>query len=126
MKNAKLWMHIAWIALLACSCLQSSCKKEGGKPARTNTTFNRRFIPTIKPMMSYEQIAALAGAPGVKIEEHGNASPSVLQYRWNGSRDSVLTVKLADDKMIEATILAPNRHTYLIQSTGEVTDITNP
>ena len=74
--------------------------------------------------MTYEQIVALAGAPGVRIDENKNVSPPAVHYRWNGGKDSVLTVKFSDNRMIEATILAPNRHTYLIRNSGEVVDIT--
>ncbi len=96
----------------------------GGEPGVTDTTFNRRFIPTIKPMMTYEQIVKTVGAPGLKVGENKNASPPTIQYRWKGSRNSVLTVTLGNNKLINATVLAPNRHTYLIQSNGEVRDIT--
>jgi hypothetical protein len=116
-------MQITWVVLLACSYMQLSCNT-GGKPESANATFNRRFIPTIKPMMTYEEIAKIAGAPGVKIGENKNASPPEVQYRWNGGKDSILTVNFGNNKMIEATVLAPNRHTYLIQKNGEVADIT--
>jgi hypothetical protein len=121
--NMKRWIHIAFVALLACLCMQLSCNA-GGKPGSANAIFNRRFIPTIKPAMTYEQIEKIAGAPGVKIGENKNTSPPEIQFRWNGGKDSILTVKFGDNKMIEATILAPNRHTYLIKNNGEVIDST--
>jgi hypothetical protein len=116
-------MQITMAMLLGCLYLQMSCRAVE-EPGTTNTTFNRRFIPTIKPMMTYEEIEKIAGAPGVKIGENKNASPPEVQYRWNGSKDSILTVKFVDNRMIEATVLAPNRHTYLIQKNGEVSDST--
>jgi len=114
-------MRFACTALLAIAFAQMSTV---GQPGVTDTTFNRRFIPTIKPMMTYEQIVKIVAVPGIKIGENKNTSPPTVQYRWKGSRDSVLTVRLSNNKMIDATVLAPNKHTYLIQNNGEVADIT--
>jgi hypothetical protein len=96
----------------------------GGEPGVTETIFNRRFIPTIKPMMTYEQIVKIAGAPGLKLEGKSQSSPGTVQYRWQGGRDSVLTVTFTSNKMADATVLAPNKHTYRIQKNGEVVDLT--
>jgi len=96
----------------------------GGQPGVTDTTFNRRFIPTIKPMMTYEQLVKLVGTQGIKVGENRNASPPTVQYRWKGGKDSVLTATLSSNRLISATVVAPNKHTYLIQSNGEVLDIT--
>jgi hypothetical protein len=93
-------------------------------PGVTETVFNRRFIPTLKPQLSYEQIVKMAGGPGEKLGESKEGASRIVNYRWKGGRDSVLTVKLRDNKMVEATVLAPNGHTYKIQSNGEVADIT--
>jgi len=97
---------------------------QGGEPGVTETIFNRRFIPTIKPMMTYDQIVRIVGVPGIKVGEDPKASPPTVQYRWKGGRDSVLTIRLGKNKLIDATVLAPNKHTYLIRNTGEVADIT--
>jgi len=97
----------------------------GGQPGVTETVFNRRFIPTMRPLMTYEQIVKLAGVPGLKTGEDRKEAPPVVQYRWMGGRDSVLTAKFRNNKMIEATVLAPNKHTYLVKSNGEVVDKTN-
>jgi hypothetical protein len=118
MKYGRRWMQIGCVALIACICMQLSCKKD--QPDVAATTFNRRFLPTIKPAMTYEQIAQIVGGPGVKISQ----AKETIQYRWNGSRDSILTVKFGDNRMIEATVLAPNGHTYLIQNNGDIADIT--
>jgi hypothetical protein len=101
-----------------------ACAFAGNPLGVTATVFNRRFIPTLKPQFSYEQIVKMAGTPGEKLGESKDASSKILNYRWKGGRDSVLTVKLRDNKMVEATVLAPNGHTYKIQSNGEVADIT--
>jgi hypothetical protein len=123
MKHHVRWISIACVALIAFVCVPISCKK-GDKSGVTATTFNRRFIPAIKPAMTYEQIAKIVGAPGAKIGENRSLSPPTVQYRWNGSRDSILTIQFGDNRMIDATVLAPNGHTYLIQNNGEVADIT--
>ncbi len=96
----------------------------GRQPGVTDTTFNRRFIPSIKPMMTYEQIVKLVGVQGIKVGENKNASPPTVQYRWKGGKDSILTITLSNNRMTSATVLAPNKHTYLIQNGGEILDIT--
>jgi hypothetical protein len=93
-----------------------------GQPGVTETRFNRRFIPSIKPNMTYEQLVKLVGTHGVKIAEDRKVSPSTVQYRWNGGKNSVLTVRMGSNRLIDATVLAPNRHTYLIKKTGEVVE----
>ncbi len=114
MDRCKLWMGLLLcMATLVCFA---------GQPGVTETVFNRRFIPTIKPSMTYEQVVKLAGAPGAKTGEDPKGNPPTVQYRWQGGRDSVLTVKFANNKMIEATVLAPNKHTYLIRANGEVVE----
>jgi hypothetical protein len=96
----------------------------GNMPGVTETVFNRRFIPTLKLSLSYEQIVKMAGGvPGEKISETKDASVKIVNYRWKGGRNSVLTVKLRDNKMIEATVLAPNGRTYKVQSNGQVTEM---
>ncbi len=95
-----------------------------GQAGVTEAVFNRRFLPSIKPGMTYEQITKLAGGPGLKIAENQKAGPLAVQYRWKGGRNSVMTVNFTGNKMTDATILAPNKHTYLIKSSGEVVDIT--
>jgi hypothetical protein len=116
-------MQMSVVVIIACLCMPISCKK-GDKSIVTATTFNRRFLPTIKPGMTHEEIAKITGAPGTMIGEDKNASPPTVQYRWNGGKDSILTVKFGNNIMIEATVLAPNGHTYLIPNSGEISDIT--
>jgi hypothetical protein len=95
-----------------------------GQQGATETIFNRRFIPNIKPAMTYDQVVKLAGVPGVKIGEDVKVVPPSVQYRWQGGRDSILTVKFSGNKLVEATVLGPNKHTYLVRAGGEVVDIT--
>jgi hypothetical protein len=76
-----------------------------GQPGVTETVFNRRFIPTLKPQMTYEQIMKMAGGvPGTKIGEDKKAAPPVIQYRWKGGRDSVLTARFRNNRMMDATV----------------------
>jgi hypothetical protein len=124
MKNSKKWMQIVLAIMIACIGAQISCKPANKPSATAAATFNRRFIPTIKPEMTYEQIAKIAGAPGIMISENKNASPPTIQYRWNGGKDSILTVQFGNNRMIDATVLAPNGHTYLIPNKGDPSDIT--
>jgi hypothetical protein len=123
MKNSKGWMQIVLVIVIACIGMQIACKAKN-KPGATNAIFNKRFIPTIKPAMTYEQIVNITGAPGIKIGESKKDSLLTIQYRWNGSKDSILTAQFSDNKMIEAIVLAPNGRTYLIHNNGIVADIT--
>ena len=116
----KMRLNAGWLLLFLGLAVAAS----GGQPGVTETIFNRRFIPTIKPAMTYEQVVKLAGVTGAKIGEDTKGTPPTVQYRWQGGRDSVLTVKFSNNKAIEATVLAPNKHTYLIRASGEVVDIT--
>jgi hypothetical protein len=111
-------IKILWILLTAGSFLPVIA---GNAPGVTETIFNRRFIPTIKPSLSYEQLTQLAGGiQGEKINESKDGAAKILNYRWHGGKKSILTVKLRDNKLIEATVLAPNGHTYKIQMNGQV------
>lgn len=121
MRLRRLFLVTICAALVAgvCSGIHAS-----GQTGITETVFNRRFIPTLKPAMTYEQVAKMAGVPGARIAEDKKAAGPLVQYRWKGGRDSVLTVKFNGNKMVEAIVLAPNGHTYQIQSNGQTADIT--
>jgi hypothetical protein len=116
----KRFMQLACAALIIFASAQLS---SGVQPGLTDTRFNRRFLPTIKPMMTYEQIVKIVGAPGVKLIDAGKSSPQTVQYRWKGGKGSVLTVRLVNNKMADATVLAPNGHTYLIRSDGRIVEM---
>ena len=123
MRHWKMRTPIPCMLLLACFLAQISCAG-GGREGSSKAIFNRRFILTIKPMMTYDEIVKIAGSKGAKIGENREAFPPAVEYRWNGERDSVLTVRFSDKKMVEATVLAPNGHTYLIKKSGEIVDST--
>jgi hypothetical protein len=88
----------------------------------TDTRFNRKFLPTLKPMMTYQKIAGIVGAPGVRVGEDRKSSPPIVQYRWNGGKGSVLTVRVGNNRMIDASVQAPNRSIYLISSNGQIVE----
>ena len=101
-------------------CIQVSFAAEPGK---SGTVFNKRLLPSIRPMLTYEQIATLAGAPGAKIGESKKSSPPIIQYRWKGGRDSILTGRFAHNRMVDATVRVPNGKTFAIKSNGEIVDL---
>lgn len=114
-----IWIGVVGVIVFAGAYAQTGSAEQSGI---TETVFNRRFIPTLKPQMTYEQIAKMAGAPGAKTGEDKKVTPPVVQYRWKGGRDSVLTVRFRGNKMMDATVLAPNGHTYQIRNNGEVVE----
>ena len=123
MKHWMKWTPIACGMLFACSLVQISCVR-GDTEKSAETIFNRRFTLTIRPSMTYEEVVKLAGGQGAKIGEDKSGSLPTAQYRWDGKRESILTVRFSDNKMLDATVRAPNGHTYLIKNSGEVVDIT--
>jgi hypothetical protein len=111
---------LSFFAVVFLGCNQTSSAKG---PGTTSTVFNKRFMPSIKPMLSYEQIATLAGAPGAKIDESRKKSPPTVQYRWKGGKDSILTARFANYRMVDATMRVPNGKTFAIRSNGEIADL---
>lgn len=99
-----------------------SCPGTSGQDGITETVFNRRFIPTLKPGISYAQVVKLAGGAGARIGEAAKAPADFLEYRWKGGRNSALSAKFRNSKLIEALVRAPNGHTYKIQNDGRVVD----
>jgi len=93
-------------------------------PGSAEIRFNRKFVPSIKPSMTYEQVVKLVGVEGVKVAEDRSSSPPVVSYGWNGGKKSSLTVRMKGNRLIGATINAPNRKTYVIKNSGEV--VVNP
>lgn len=114
--------RILVLAAMMLMCVSSQAMA-GQQPGVTSTVFNKRFIPNIKPLMSYDQIARIAGAQGARVGESKAGSTPVLSYRWNGGKGSVLNVRIAGGKLLDATIKAPNGHTYAISRNGKVSDL---
>jgi hypothetical protein len=113
-----LLLTILTIVPLVCTQISSAAD-----PGSTSVVFNKRLLPSIKPMLTYAQVAALAGAPGVKIGESRNTSPPTVRYRWKGGKSSVLTARFADNRMIDATVVVPNGKTFAIMSNGKTADL---
>jgi hypothetical protein len=90
----------------------------GGQPGVTGTVFNRRFIPQIKPMMTYEQIVKIVGIQGAKVGEEKVRGASIIHYRWKGEKRSVLNIRVSSGRLLDATVLAPNGNTYSIGRNG--------
>jgi hypothetical protein len=111
---------LTFIAIVILGCNQTSSATD---PGATGTVFNKRMLPSIKPMLTYAQIASLAGAPGAKIIVSKTTSPPIVQYRWKGGKDSVLTARFANDRMVDATVRVPNGKTFAIRSNGEISDM---
>lgn len=95
------------------------------QPGTSDTVFNRRFIPKLKPMMSYDQIVGMAGNQGAKTGEEKNGAAPIISYRWHGGKKSVLNIRISGGRLMDATILAPNGHTYHIGRKGVVKDLGN-
>lgn len=93
------------------------------QPGKTDTVFNRRFIPKIKPMMPYDQIVGMVGNQGAKTREEKSGAATITSYRWNGGKKSVLNIRVSGGRLIDATILAPNGHTYYMGKKGDVKDL---
>lgn len=117
----KFLFHLACAALVMISSIHSARAATAGS---AEIRFNRKFVPSIKPSMTYEQVVRLVGVAGVKVGEDRNSSPPVISFGWSGFKKSSLTVRMRDNKLIGATIHAPNGKTYVIKSSGEV--VANP
>lgn len=117
MKKILVLMMLAGITLF---CAQTTFAAE---PGVTGTVFNKRFLPGIKPLMTYAQVVALAGAPGVKIDETAKTGPPTVRYRWKGGKRSILTARFSDNRLLDATVLVPNGRTFIIKKDGSTQDL---
>jgi hypothetical protein len=116
----KKFLILMIVAIIPFICAQTSF---AAAPGSTDTVFNKRLLPEIKPMLTYGQVVALAGAPGVKIGESTKTKPATVQYRWNGGKKSVLTARFADNRLVEAVVLVPNGRTFTIGKDGKTKDL---
>jgi hypothetical protein len=110
-------------ALLIACCLALSLPVCGAQPGTTGTVFNKRFMPSIKPSMTYEQLVKIVGTPGAQLGQEKRGQSTIARYRWNGGKDSKLEVRVSNGKIVDASMKAPNGHTYRIDGAGKVTDL---
>jgi hypothetical protein len=115
--------RIAAVSIWLVSALAVTQILWAAQPGMTGTVFNKRFIGKIKPAMPYEQIVKITGAPGLKVADGKAPSQGIVRYQWKGGKESVLRARFTSGKMIDATVLAPNGHTYSIRQNGEVVDL---
>jgi hypothetical protein len=115
--------RITVTAILLVLCFAASQMVWAAQPGMTGTVFNKRFIGKIKPAMPYEQIVKITGAPGLKVADGKAPSQGIVRYQWKGGKESVLRARFTSGRMIDATVLAPNGHTYSIRQNGEVVDL---
>jgi|AMWB02.1.fsa_nt_gi hypothetical protein len=101
----------------------STIPAPAAQPGRTDTVFNRRFLPKIKPMMAYEHLVRIIGTQGELVGNRNVKSATVVEYSWNGRKKSTLRVQFSNGKLIEATMLAPNGHTYTVGRDGKTRDL---
>jgi hypothetical protein len=104
-KNLLIILILCLISLLA------ACNKQ---PENTETVFNKRFIPKIKPMMQYEQLVKIIGKAGAVVKDANSTSPQIIHYHWDGGKSSTLDAMVESGKLVDATVLAPNGNTYRI------------
>ncbi len=98
-----------WLIILT-FCLISSHTAVGAEAGKTETVFNKRFMPKIRPMMPYEQLTGITGVPGDVRE----TSPKFTRYHWNGKKRSALDAVFVSGKLFSAAVLAPNGNTYRV------------
>jgi len=114
--------RITAAAILLVLTLAASQVLWAAQPGMTSTVFNRRFVGKIKPPMHYAQIVKITGTAGLKLADGKAASTGITRYQWTGGKESVLRARFAAGRMVDATILAPNGHTYSIRQSGEIVD----
>ncbi len=103
--------------------LSSSLAMAGQQAGVTDTVFNKRFIPNVRPTMTYDQIVRLTGVQGTRVGIVKTGSTAVTSYRWNGGKGSVLNARIAGGRLLDATVKAPNGHTYAVRQNGTVSDL---
>ncbi len=102
-----------WLIILM-FCLVSAHAAVGSEAGKTDTVFNKRFIPKIRPMMPYEQLTGIIGAPGAVVRDARGTSAHYVRYRWYGKKRSTLDTVFVSGKLYSAAVLAPNGNTYRI------------
>ena len=102
------------LILLVVICIISMLTACSKHQESTETVFNKRFIPKIKPMMQYEQLVKIIGKPGAVVKDANSTSTQIIHYHWDGGKRSALDAMVESGKIVDATLLAPNGNTYRI------------
>jgi hypothetical protein len=123
LKGAGMIRKMAIPAVMMVLFVVSSQVMSAAQPGTTSTVFNKKFIYKIKPMMPYDQLVKIIGAPGVKVGEDKSSSIPAVRYHWNGGRGSVLNVTTAAGKLVDATMTSPNQHKFSIGKNGKIADL---
>jgi hypothetical protein len=106
------------VLLLIFSCATSEALS-AGQPGTADIVFNRRFMEKIKPMMPLAQLVKMVGTEGTKSGEDKRSVPPTTSYHWNGERKSLLDIKVANDKVVAATITSPKNKKFSFEKKGE-------
>ena len=104
----------ALVLLIAVSCAASA-----GQPGTADIVFNRRFMEKLKPMMPLAQLVKMVGTEGTKSGEDKRSSPLTTSYHWNGERKSMLDIKVAEGKVVDATVTSPKNKKLSFGKTGD-------
>ncbi len=108
--NKKIKSLIFIVSLCLLTFLMA-CNKQ---PESTETVFNKRFMPKVKPMMTYDELEKTIGKPGTVVKDADSSSPQIIHYHWDGGKRSALDARVEAGKLVDATLLAPNGNTYRI------------
>ena len=96
------------------------CQQTRARPARCST---RDCCPASSRCLPMHKLPLWQGRPEPKLTISRKTSPPTVQYRWKGGKDSVLTARFANDRMVDATVRVPNGKTFAIRSNGEIADM---
>ena len=108
----------ARVLLIAVSCA-ASVAISAGQPGTADIVFNRRFMEKLKPMMPLAQLVKMVGTEGTKSGEDNRSLPLTASYHWNGDRKSMLDIKVADGKVVDATVTSPKNKKLSFGKTGD-------
>ena len=110
---------IVILGLLAIFSCAASGAFSSSQPGVADTVFNRRFMEKLKPMMPFDQLVKMVGTEGTKSGEDKRSSPPTVNYHWNGERKSMLDIKVAAGKVVDATVTSPKNKKFSFGKTGE-------
>jgi hypothetical protein len=106
--------------LPAALLLTTSSLPAAPQPGKAETTFNKKFILRIKPMMPHDQLVKMIGVAGRITGESRSSKVPVVSYHWDGDRKTTLNVKSAAGKVIEAVVVSPRQKRITLDSNGKI------